>query len=295
MKAWKRRRGATAVEYGLLLALLAIAIIGAVTATGTAVDSLFTQVKNSLPDDRPPAEDDSPETGGTVLPPDPGEEPVTGEAEFDDFPEPEGLLFQHDYLTLDTESCSVTVLVNNTDNVMSNLSVAVTGTMKRCAAGIALPDCSLTSLGARSGCALGLKGTPNMGANWLLTVSWQSYSAQLGFGGPRAIEAEMRDVPGWWGCKAQPDSIDDALVDVTNNSQSTIAIQGLSFGTDNYTLCSWPRADACNGSVAPGETCTISFAPTLQSQEAGGSSDAMRIDTDAGTFYAPVSHIPWNN
>lgn len=41
-------RGATAVEYGLIVALIALAIITAVTLVGTNLDALFTQVGNSV-------------------------------------------------------------------------------------------------------------------------------------------------------------------------------------------------------------------------------------------------------
>jgi len=41
-------RGATAVEYGLMVALIAIAIIVAVTTLGTKLSGLFTSVSNSL-------------------------------------------------------------------------------------------------------------------------------------------------------------------------------------------------------------------------------------------------------
>ena len=41
-------RGATAVEYGLIVALIALAIITAVTLVGTNLDLLFTEVGNSV-------------------------------------------------------------------------------------------------------------------------------------------------------------------------------------------------------------------------------------------------------
>ena len=41
-------RGATAVEYGLMVALIAVAIIGTVTALGTGLNGLFTQITGSL-------------------------------------------------------------------------------------------------------------------------------------------------------------------------------------------------------------------------------------------------------
>ena len=40
--------GATAIEYGLIAALIAVVIIGAVTSTGTAVDATFQTVAGAL-------------------------------------------------------------------------------------------------------------------------------------------------------------------------------------------------------------------------------------------------------
>lgn len=41
-------KGATAVEYGLMVALIAVAIIVAVTTLGQTLDGLFTEVEASL-------------------------------------------------------------------------------------------------------------------------------------------------------------------------------------------------------------------------------------------------------
>ncbi|WP_269515387.1 Flp family type IVb pilin [Brevundimonas subvibrioides] len=41
--------GATAIEYGLIAALIAVAIIGAVTALGTRITGTFTKVSNAMP------------------------------------------------------------------------------------------------------------------------------------------------------------------------------------------------------------------------------------------------------
>jgi pilus assembly protein Flp/PilA len=41
-------RGATAVEYGLMVALIAAVIIGVVTTLGTKLQGLFTTVANAL-------------------------------------------------------------------------------------------------------------------------------------------------------------------------------------------------------------------------------------------------------
>lgn len=41
-------KGATAVEYGLMVALIAVAIIVAVTALGTQLSDLFTGVKDKI-------------------------------------------------------------------------------------------------------------------------------------------------------------------------------------------------------------------------------------------------------
>jgi pilus assembly protein Flp/PilA len=40
--------GATAIEYGLIAALIAVVIIGAVTVVGTALSSTFTNVSTAL-------------------------------------------------------------------------------------------------------------------------------------------------------------------------------------------------------------------------------------------------------
>ena len=44
----REERGASAVEYGLLVALIAVVIITAVTAIGTNLDTTFTDVGNAI-------------------------------------------------------------------------------------------------------------------------------------------------------------------------------------------------------------------------------------------------------
>lgn len=44
----KSEEGATAIEYGLIAALIAVVIIGAVTALGTGLNDTFTSVANAL-------------------------------------------------------------------------------------------------------------------------------------------------------------------------------------------------------------------------------------------------------
>jgi pilus assembly protein Flp/PilA len=44
----RTERGASAVEYGLLVALIAIAIIVAVTALGGSLSNIFTKTSNSI-------------------------------------------------------------------------------------------------------------------------------------------------------------------------------------------------------------------------------------------------------
>ena len=44
----KDESGATAIEYGLIAALIALVIIGGVTAVGTSLSSTFTTVSGSL-------------------------------------------------------------------------------------------------------------------------------------------------------------------------------------------------------------------------------------------------------
>jgi len=49
VKNFSRHEGcATAIEYGLIAALIAVVIIGAVTAVGTSLSTTFTTVSGSL-------------------------------------------------------------------------------------------------------------------------------------------------------------------------------------------------------------------------------------------------------
>ncbi len=43
-----REKGATAVEYALIVALIAVAIIAAVTALGGGMSTAFTNIKNAI-------------------------------------------------------------------------------------------------------------------------------------------------------------------------------------------------------------------------------------------------------
>ena len=48
VKLFKDENGATAIEYGLIAALISVAAIGAMTALGTQLSSTFTSVTGSL-------------------------------------------------------------------------------------------------------------------------------------------------------------------------------------------------------------------------------------------------------
>lgn len=48
MKLIKREEGVTAIEYGLIAALIAVAIIIAVTAVGNGLNGTFTTISQSL-------------------------------------------------------------------------------------------------------------------------------------------------------------------------------------------------------------------------------------------------------
>jgi pilus assembly protein Flp/PilA len=49
IKFLKDEEGVTALEYGLIAALIAVVIIGAVTMLGTGVSNTFTTVANEMP------------------------------------------------------------------------------------------------------------------------------------------------------------------------------------------------------------------------------------------------------
>ena len=48
MRFKKDRSGATAIEYGLIASLIAVAIIGAITTIGTNLTGTFTNVSGNL-------------------------------------------------------------------------------------------------------------------------------------------------------------------------------------------------------------------------------------------------------
>jgi pilus assembly protein Flp/PilA len=48
-KRAESERGATAVEYGLLVALIAAIIVGTVAALGTQINTAFTTITNAIP------------------------------------------------------------------------------------------------------------------------------------------------------------------------------------------------------------------------------------------------------
>jgi pilus assembly protein Flp/PilA len=47
-KFMKDESGATAIEYGLIAALVAVAIVGALTTLGTGLTGMFTKVNSDL-------------------------------------------------------------------------------------------------------------------------------------------------------------------------------------------------------------------------------------------------------
>jgi len=49
-KLWKDDSGATAIEYGLIAALVSVAAIGALTAMGGSLEAMFTTVSTALAD-----------------------------------------------------------------------------------------------------------------------------------------------------------------------------------------------------------------------------------------------------
>ncbi len=48
LKFFKNESGATAIEYGLIAALIAVAIIGAISAVGDSVSTTFDEVSTAI-------------------------------------------------------------------------------------------------------------------------------------------------------------------------------------------------------------------------------------------------------
>ena len=55
LKLFKNEDGATAIEYGLIAALIAVAIIGSVSAVGTSLNDTFGAVEDGLEEAAPAA------------------------------------------------------------------------------------------------------------------------------------------------------------------------------------------------------------------------------------------------
>lgn len=47
-KFWQEEEGVTAIEYGLIAALIAVVIIAAVTSVGTNLSGIFTRIATAL-------------------------------------------------------------------------------------------------------------------------------------------------------------------------------------------------------------------------------------------------------
>ncbi len=54
VKLWREEQGATAVEYGLVVALIAVVMLVAVQALGTAISTKFQMIATEL-DNAPPS------------------------------------------------------------------------------------------------------------------------------------------------------------------------------------------------------------------------------------------------
>ncbi|MFA5515832.1 MAG: Flp family type IVb pilin [Desulfuromonadales bacterium] len=48
MQLWKDEEGATMVEYGIMVALIAAVCIGVITTLGTTVESVFTDINGQV-------------------------------------------------------------------------------------------------------------------------------------------------------------------------------------------------------------------------------------------------------
>lgn len=53
MQFWRDEEGATAIEYGLIAALIAVAAITAMTAVGTDLTKIFTDISSALTGKKP--------------------------------------------------------------------------------------------------------------------------------------------------------------------------------------------------------------------------------------------------
>lgn len=171
LDAMRRRRGATAVGYGLLVGLLALATIGAIAVTGENVAEVFALGANRISADNPGGNSGDGGNGGTVTPPPP--------------PAPANLVLAapgHDGIailaTAVPSSTTLAVTASNTGGTATaTLSTGVSG------AGFSIEDdlCSGTALAPAATCTLTLRAAAS--ANGALDGTLTVGSASLALSG----------------------------------------------------------------------------------------------------------------
>lgn len=166
LKRLRRRKGASAVEYALLIGLIGIAIITAVTNTGQQVGSLFDTTRNALRD----ATDNAglggggagggggEDTGGGEDDGDGDFEVVLDDWDHSDNSSVDGTFLEYGNGTMpNTGACAIVTIVNQTGSTASFTMQTVDsfGTYSPCST-----TCSGT-LAAGESCTIGFSSTSN--------------------------------------------------------------------------------------------------------------------------------------
>lgn len=241
----RRRRGATAVGYGLLVGLIGVAIIVSVTATGTGVSDLMGYAANRLDGANPlPASGEDP----VVTPP---EEPPAP-------PVPASLEVESSALAVTAEGtgfgdCTALAVSNPGDSALAGLNfvgistVSGSGSFEQCTAGSA--PCG-TVLAAHSSCNFGvrLSGTRNG------TVTATASLSATGFARTRALQGTVSgmdaDLDMNWvsGAPAingtSPSGCQSVNVANIGNARGDVWSATVTAGGANFQTCT-PSAGAC--------------------------------------------------
>lgn len=252
----RRRRGATGVEYGLLVGLLAMAAIVAISSTGTEVAAVFDRAAGTLNAIELPDGSGDPAGGGA----DDGDNEVTTPE-----PTPSTVYASRSEVPVFTDDCTEVVLTNPGTAAAAATSAVFspdypTG-MGSCTNNLSQPPCG-ASLAPGSSCAMGFMSTMMRSYDHILTYSFDDGAVVvLHFTGTSTDEPNVA-MPQYVnsGAGGYRLSVTPSCQNYEVRNSSSVPVRYLNFDISEnparFGLCT-PSANACAGEIAPGASCNI--------------------------------------
>lgn len=250
----RRRRGATATGYGLLVGLIAVALIGAVTVTGDNLSAVFDTTANRIGSEhaeaRPPAENPPQEP---ALPPTPAQIALAA---------PDATAMTVVAQSVPASSDALVVTATNTGG---SASAALSASLTGAAFSLSADSCSGSALGAGQSCTLQVTAT--VSADGPFSGSLSLGGASLALAGSASGFAPELILPG-----ADPLTVAAIADGVSPGACTAIAVSnggvlsatGVSaaLGGEHaaaFEACTPSATPACSGSLAAGETCQLGY------------------------------------